>query len=137
VKPLFLVTTVICDHNHRVWREGSAMDAAMAERIPVLAGGASIHSNMSKICRKLVRLHVGSRCPVRRLVLGVESEGHRATPSIWRGSRLKWFELAVPGARTSARRGLVGIYRRSGGTKLDPYNRRSQGAFGPIGYREQ
>jgi hypothetical protein len=83
------------------------MDAAMAGRISVLAGGASIHSNMSKICRKLVRLHVSSRCPVRRLVLGVESEGHRATPSIWRGSRLKWFELAVPAARTSARRGLV------------------------------
>ena len=32
---------------------------------------------------------------------------------------------------TRARR----IYRRSGGTKLDPYNRRSQGAFGPIDVR--
>jgi hypothetical protein len=83
------------------------MDAAMAERFPVLAGGAIVHSNMSKICRKFVRLHVSTRCPVRRLVRGVGSEGHRAAPSIWRGSRLKWFELEVPGARTCARRGLV------------------------------
>ena len=106
VKPLCLVTIAFCDYNHRVWRKGSAMNVAMAERIPVLAGGAIVHSNMSKICRKLVRLHVSTRRPVRRLVRGVGSEGHRATPSIWRGSRLRWFELAVTGARTSARRGL-------------------------------
>jgi len=48
----------------------------MAERIPALAGAANDHSNMSKICRKLIRLHVGARRPVRRLMLGVENEGH-------------------------------------------------------------
>ena len=83
------------------------MDAAMAERLPALAGGASIHSNMSKFCRKLDRLHISARCPVRKLVRGVGSKGHRAAPSIWRGSRLKWFELEVPGAKTCVRRGLV------------------------------
>ena len=83
------------------------MDTAEAERFSVVAGGARVHSNMSKICRKLVLPHVGTRCPVGRLVLGVGSEGHRTAPSIWRGSRLKWFEPEVPGARTSARRGLV------------------------------
>jgi hypothetical protein len=79
------------------------MDATMAERFSVLAGGASVHSNMSKFCRKLVRLHVRTRCPVGGLVLGVGSEGHRSTPLIWRDSRLKRFELEIPGAR----RGLV------------------------------
>ena len=82
------------------------MDAAMAERFPVLAGGASIHSNMTKFCRKLDRLHLRIQCPVRRLVLGVGSERHRAAPSIWRGSRLKWLEPEAP-ARECARRRLV------------------------------
>ena len=82
------------------------MDAAMAERFPVLAWGASIHSSMTKFCRKLDRLHLRIQCPVRRLVLGVGSEGHRAAPSIWRGSRLKWFEPEAP-ARECARRRLV------------------------------
>ena len=107
MKPLFLWIIIFCDRNHRGWREGSAMDATMADRFSVLAGGASVHSSMSKFCRKLVRLRVISRCPVRGLVLGVGSEGQRATPSIWRGSRLRWFELEVPDARTCARRGLV------------------------------
>jgi hypothetical protein len=107
MKPLFLWIIIFCDRNHRGWREGSAMDATMAERFSVLAAGASVHPNMSKFCRKLVRLHVSSRCPVRRLLLGVGSEGQRATPSIWRGSRLRWFELEVPDARICARSGLV------------------------------
>jgi hypothetical protein len=106
------------------------MEAAMAEQFVVLAGGASDYSNMSKICRKLIWLHVGAWCPLREL--GCGSEGHGATPSIWHGSSLKWSELEVPGRKnmreTSARR----IYRRRGGTKLDPYIRRSQGAFGPM-----
>ena len=78
------------------------METAMAERIPALAGGACDHSSMSKICRKLTRLHVGARHSVRRLTLGVENEGHWVTPSIWRGSNLKWFELDAPGARACA-----------------------------------
>ncbi|WFU18581.1 hypothetical protein [Bradyrhizobium sp. CB3481] len=78
------------------------MGTATAERIPALAGGVCDHSNMSKICRKLTWLHVDARHPVRSLTLGSENEGHWATPSIWRGSNLKWFELDAPGARTSA-----------------------------------
>ena len=112
------------------------METAMAERFPALAGGTSDHSNMSKICRKLIRLHVGARHPVRRLMHGVENKGHWLTPSIWRRSNLKWIELDVPGARArraQARR----IHRRRCGTKLDPCIDRSQGAFGPIGYWEQ
>lgn len=74
----------------------------MAERISALAGGASDHSNMSKICRKLIRLHVGARHPVRKLMHGGENEGHWVTPSIWRGWNLKWFELGVHDARACA-----------------------------------
>jgi len=40
------------------------METAKAERFPVLAGGASVHSNMSKFCRRSIRPHVGTRCPV-------------------------------------------------------------------------
>jgi len=74
----------------------------MAERISALAGGASDHSNMSKICRKLIRLHVGARHPVRKFMHGGENEGHWVTPSIWRGWNLKWFELGVHDARACA-----------------------------------
>jgi hypothetical protein len=74
------------------------MGTAMADRILASAGGAIDHSNMSKICRKFNRLRVGARHRVRRLTLGVENEGHWATPSIWHGSNLKWFELDVPSA---------------------------------------
>ena len=108
------------------------MEARVAERIPAVAKGAGDHSNMSKFCRKLTRPPVGARCRVRGLTRDVENEEHWVTPSIWRGSSLKWCELDVSGRNdmreTSARR----ICRRRGGTKLDPYIPRSQGAFGPM-----
>ena len=106
MKPLFLVMIISCDHNHRVWREGSAMDTAEAERFSLWPGARVF----IPICRRFAA-NWSCLTSVRDVlwagVLGVGSRGHRTAPSIWRGSRLKWFEPEVPGARTSARRGLV------------------------------
>jgi hypothetical protein len=78
------------------------MEAATSEPIPGLAGAAANHSNMSKFCLKLIRLHADTRCPVRRLLPGVGNEGQWVTPSIWRGSNLGAFELDIPGAMMCA-----------------------------------
>jgi hypothetical protein len=100
--PLLAATIAVCDSNHRVCREACAVKSATAEPIPGLAGGTANHSNMSKFCLKLIRLHADTRCPVRRLLLGVGNEGHLVTPSIWRGSNLSGFELDILGAKMCA-----------------------------------